>query len=738
MEILCFYAGVAFYYFKSIYPLYFLWIACFFRFKLAFFYWFIAAVILCVGHQFLIKETELSGRNVIPMAQLHGYITSIPIETAHKSQFQFLITKLNGKNVNITSLLSCYQHCPVVHAGEYWHVIAKLKKPINLANPGGFDYVSWLGSKHLGWVGTTKENSFKKLTSERNFFLVQYREILSTRLHQLVPEERILGVFEALTLGITNHISKSQWDLFRRTGTTHLIDISGEHIALVVAVVYWMIKFMWTRFGNCLRVPAPKVASVWAISLAFTYALIAGFSVPTQRAVIMCSLFLIRHFVSRQLSVWQIWRYSLLTVLVFEPHSVFMLGFYFSFIAVAILILINQRVSGGKVGKMLSMQFACLFGVMPLSLYWFSYASINGIVANIIAIPWVGLLIVPLALIIVLISQWVVLPGTISLLSWNISSLLTCLEWIDSFAHLNVEFTFTTVLVPLALMAGMSIALFLPISKLVPTILLLLLGSIFPKYERVAEGNVRVDVLDVGEGLAMVIRTAHHILIYDTGMQFFQSSDMGKLAIIPYLNTLGIKELDTIVISHPDLDHRGGLESLLKNYKVHELIVNDPSFYRRGFSCHNYPMWRWDGVSFQFFPLHNQRAKNNSSCILKVGNRNNAILLTGDIEKSAEHYLFKTYGRELASTVLVVPHHGSKTSSSEEFVAQVAPQYALVSYGFDNRYHFPHNQALMSYQLHHIPVYNTLGCGMIRVDFDTNPLKPTCHRLSSKKIFRLS
>jgi competence protein ComEC len=731
MEILCFFAGTAFFYLKSKYPLYFIGILFFFRPKPIFVLWFFAAIIWSQFHQWLIAEQNMPKIELMTKATLQGYIVSLPIHSSTKTQFQFLIEQLDGKKVQATILLSCYKRCPDLHVGQHWQLLAKVKQPINLSNPGGFDYVGWLRSRHLNWVGNVYKGTFHRLQpTVKDYPLTQLREYLANRLNQLVPRHDILGVFEALTLGVTHHVSKTQWDLFRRTGTTHLIDISGEHIALIAGLSYWLFKGVWKNLGQlCLRYPAPKFASAGAILVSLTYALIAGFSVPTQRAFITCFMILLRHFISQRISVWQSWRYALLAVLLFEPHSVFMLGFYFSFIAVAILILIHQRINAKGVQNMMSLQLACLFGLMPLTLYWFSYGSMSGLIANLFAIPWVSFMIVPLALLIAFLSPWIVIPGSVFLLKGMISCLLFCLRFIDSFHLFHFNLTFTDALSPIVLMAAMALFTFLPLVRLFPTTLVLMIASVFPNYEKVKADTVTMDVLDVGQGLAIVIRTEKHVLIYDTGMKFYQGVDMGTLAIIPYLNTLGIKAIDKIIISHPDLDHRGGLQTLEKNYPIKELVVDHPSFYQRGASCHHYPSWQWDGVVFQFFPiLKPLRGKNNHSCILKISNQYGQILLSGDIESSAEHYLINTYGHELAATIMLVPHHGSKTSSSRAYVNQVAPRFAIASYGFDNRYHFPHQKALDTYQKYNIPVYNTKDCGMVRVELNKFELIPTCYR----------
>lgn len=733
MDILCFFAGTAFFYLKNSTPLIFLGTVLFFRPTARYIRWFLAALLWCLAHEWIITDTHMPSTLVIPRATLQGHIASIPTKTPSKTQFLFAITSFNGHPASSSALLSCYNHCKTLHVGEAWLLQAKLKKPVNLANPGGFDYVGWIASRHIHWVGYVIDHSFKPLPENTSRYpLTQAREHLAHRLEILDPNEETLGVFEALTLGLTRHIDKTQWDLFRRTGTTHLIDISGEHIALVAGLSYGLFKWLWRHLGHfSLYYPAQRIASALAIFISFSYTLIAGFAVPTQRSLITGCLMLMTHFRSKRFSTWQAFRYALLLVLLLEPHAVFMLGFYFSFAAVAILIIVNQRVKQTGIRKLLALQIACLIGLMPLSLYWFSYGSITGLVANLLAIPWVGFLIVPLALFIAALSPWFVIPGSVALLKMAIMILLIGLRWIDSFEWMNITFTFTDALAPLAIMGALALLITLPLKRGLPALCVLLIACLFPNYPTLRLNEVTMDVLDVGQGLAVVIKTAHHVLLYDTGMKFYQGSDMGQLVIIPYLRTLGVKQLDTVVISHPDLDHRGGLTSLQAAYPIDTFIVDDPTYYHKGLSCHQHPAWLWDGVTFQFFPISRPLPrKNNHSCVLQIRASNKSILLSGDIEKPAESYLIQTYGKQLESTVMLIPHHGSRTSSSLSFVKQVAPRYAVASYGFDNRYHFPHNNTLATYARLQIPLYNTQHHGMIHVELTQKEvvLKPYTNR----------
>lgn len=725
MEILCFFAGVSFFYFKNSLPLLLLAGLIYFRKNIKLIFYFTLALVWCLIHETSISDVNMPSLKVLKNAELQGYVDSIPQQNLTKTQFQLVVNQLNKKAVHSQILLSCYKNCPKVHAGDYLQLRAKIKKPVNLENPGGFDYVAWLHSRHIHWVGHFDAKSVVITHPEKikKYRLLKSRESFEHHLAQINADQQTRGIIEALTLGITNSIDKSQWDLFRRTGTTHLIDISGEHIAMIAGISYGSIKWGWKHLGNlCLRYPAAKIASAGSMLIAFGYALIAGFAVPTQRAFITSCCMLARNFYSHPLSIWQSWRYALLLVLLFEPHSVYMLGFYFSFLAVAILILIHQRMPLKGFYKMLTLQIACMLGLMPLSLYWFSYGSINGLIANLIAIPWVSFFIVPLALLVTFLSPWFVIPGSIFVLNTSIHSLLWCLHQIDSLMTLHVNFTLTEALSPLALMLAMSIFTFFPMIRFFPASCILSVAALFPHHDKVSPGEVKMEVFDVGQGLAVLIRTTHHTLIYDTGMQFFQGSDMGKLVILPYLNRLGIQRLDKIIISHPDLDHRGGLSSIAAQYPSHELIVDNPKYYHRGQNCHQYPEWAWDGIQFKFFPIHaNLKGKNNHSCILQISSAKDQILLSGDIEWLAEDYLIKTYGKTLASTILLIPHHGSKTSSSKAFVNTINPRYAIVSYGFDNRYHFPHNQAMRNYS---IPIFNTMDCGMVRVKLSNKMKSP--------------
>lgn len=719
MEILCFFSGVAFFYFKNGYTLGLLGLMVLFRPRIRLFLAFLCGVLFAFAHYMHTTSRGMPAHHIIHRAQLKGVVHSIPLRDTTKTQFEFDVVSLNGNAARARVLLSCYRHCPVVSVGELWQVEAKLKPPQNLGNPGSFDYARSLKARHIEWVGRIYPSSFEYLGRRQTLSscLVQLRAYFSEKLKSGGLSAKSKGILEALTLGLGQGIHQDTWGLFRRTGTTHLMVISGAHIGLVAGLTYGALKWLWARLGRFpLIIPAQRVAGLGAFLMALIYSVLAGFGVPAQRALVVCFFMLFRYFGRQSFSVWQAFRYALLFVLLFEPCSVLMPGFYLSFIAVGILITVSQVIKTHRFSKMLLMQLSCLVGLMPLTLFLFSYGSINGFFANLLAIPWVGFLIIPLGLLMVFGSALGVVGYIAPVLNKAIGILLLYLNWLDHAAPINLQVSLLYLWCVIGLMTALATAIIFPIKRFLPVSAAIFLSVLTLKQDKLHWGEASIDVLDVAQGLAVVVQTARHHLVYDTGVKLYQSGDMGERVITPYLKRLGVKFLDMVIISHPDLDHRGGLESLEKAFSIRRFLVDDPEFYQHGESCHQYPGWTWDGVSFQFLPMPlDTKKRNNRSCVLKVTTRQGSMLLTGDIESTAERYLLKTYPEALAAAFLLVPHHESKTSSSASFLKKVAPIAAIASYGFDNRYHFPHKATVARYKAQHIPVYSTEACGLIRV-----------------------
>lgn len=729
---ICFYMGVLFAYTHSWYPLLGLLASCYLFRGFQFLFFFLLGIFLGQFHERLVYPQGIPPLEVIPHALVEGKVVSEPLTTRDKTQFLFELSSLNQKPATGLLQLAWYNKRPVVHRGDCWRFAVKLKKPRNFHNPGSFDFAGMLRSKHVFWTGYIHSKQARLLGSKQTgFSWIGVRNVLAASLYQLAPNRDVSGIVETLTVNISTHISQTQWDLFRRTGTTHLFGISGEHIALIAGLVFWLVRTAWSRSEKaCLRFPAFYPASLAAFGIALLYSFLAGFGPPVQRALTGCFFYTLCYLGKKNYTSWQVWRYALLAVLLVEPHAVFMQGFYFSFLAVACLLLTQERwgLDGFK-GK-LALQGACLVSLMPLSLYWYGYGSLNGYFANLFAIPLTGLLIVPLALITMVFSHcgwaWLLMKP----LSWLVSVLIAGLHYCEYLEAMNINVSFSSIIWVLALLLAMLCYVLLPIQSLRRLSILWLLLPFIPPAPSLRDGEARVQVLDVGQGLAVLVQTRRHTLLYDAGDAFFTGNDMGNMVILPFLKAQQITKIDRIVISHPDMDHRGGLASVEAQMPGTELIVNDPEFYHRGSNCHEYPSWEWEGVRFNFLPINMEtHDRNNRCCILKISTAAASILFTGDIEKMAENYLVKTYGSALKADYLIVPHHGSKTSSTFRFLLEVQPSYAIASLGFDNRFHFPHAQTLANLASLNIPFYRSDHCGMVSLSLPAKgPIpKPLCY-----------
>ncbi|MCC5792484.1 MAG: DNA internalization-related competence protein ComEC/Rec2 [Legionellaceae bacterium] len=717
MEIIAFLLGILAVYYDAYSLLLCFCIQCLLCYRQAFLWCFCCGAGVALLHQYHSQPQGMPEQAVLQHALLSGKVLAVSRNKAEIPQFELLVSAYNQQPARARVLLRCYQHCPTIEPGQFLQVDAKLKKPRNLGNPGAFDFVRWAAVRHIDWTGYVRPQSMHITAPETSWnYLQRLRSKMADNIRQLPLDPTAKSIVLALTLGMGEQLSRENWQLFRQTGTAHLMVISGAHIGLVAGLLYLLTGGIWRWIPNaCLWIPAQRIAAVVAIAAALAYALISGFAVPAQRALIACILYFARFLRAPFLSGWQIWRYAMLGVLLYEPHAALQSGFYLSFTAVAILLFANRWLRGGKITKSLCLQMYCLLGLLPLTEYCFGYGALNGFVANLVAIPLVGLIVVPLSLISALLAMMAYyLPKV--LIEYPIHLLLFFLTAVDQFSWLNPQWSlhhpFSALLGSLLLCASM----LLPKRWFLWPGFCLLLSIGLERHSAPPFGDARMDVLDVGQGLAVLIETQHHRLLYDSGGKFYQGSDMGVLAILPYLKTRSIDALDYVVISHPDLDHRGGLVSLEAALKVGGLIVDDPLYYKRGLNCHVMPAFEWDGVHFEFLnllvPL---MPRNNHSCVLRVYNTQGQFLLTGDIERDSEQWLVEHHRKSLPSTVLLAPHHGSKTSSSRAFLEAVHPDMVIISSGFDNRFHFPHPQSMRRYRQLGLQILNTAEQGMISV-----------------------
>ncbi|HEY4080049.1 MAG TPA: DNA internalization-related competence protein ComEC/Rec2 [Burkholderiaceae bacterium] len=619
-------------------------------------------------------------------------------------------------------LLSIYAQAgeppPTLHAGERWQWVVRLKRPHGGVNPFGFDYELWLLDQNLRATGTVRPEGRHLLAPSPWWSVDRLRQRMREALQRAVPDPSSSGVLAGLSLGDQSALGSNDWALMRRTGVAHLLSVSGSHVTMFAWLAQGVIGWCWRRSRVlCMKVPAPRAAMWGGVLAALAYALFSGWGVPAQRTVWM----LVTLAVLRQIGVRWPWALCLLVsafvVTVIDPLAVSQAGFWLSFAAVALLMSSASQQSSAWRGA-LHAQWVATLGLAPLSLMFFQQISAVGLAANLVAVPLVGFVITPLAMLGVL---WAPLW---QLGAWLSQMLLLWLRWLDGFG-------FAVWFVPVApawaqvlgLIGGALLVLPLP-WRLRACGFALLLPLLWPAPWRPAPGHFDLLAADIGQGTAVLIRTSRHDLLFDTGPQLAPDVDAGQRVLLPLLHGLGVNKLDLLVLSHRDLDHVGGAASVMAGLPVRRMLSSLEAEHRLLHAgvpqerCLTGQHWEWDGVGFEVVhpppKRYTPEAKSNTlSCLVRVVAANGrAALLTGDIEAAQEAELVAS-AVNIRSEVLMAPHHGSKTSSSEALLSAVKPQLAVVQAGYRNRFGHPALAILARYQAHDIAVVSSPECGAL-------------------------
>ena len=590
--------------------------------------------------------------------------------------------------------------------GERWRFTVRLKRPHGTANPHAFDYEAWLLERNIRAIGSIRARGQNErldaFVPRPEYALERLRDALRERFLTALPEAPYLGVLIALTIGDQRAIPTAQWTVFSRTGITHLVSISGLHVTMVAALLAGLVNFLWRRSERLmLWLPAQKaaVAAGWLAALA--YALIAGFEAPAQRTFYMLSVVGFCLWSGRNFGVARTLLLALLAVLLLDPWAVLATGFWLSFGAVALLFYAGSARLGqpggwrGALRQWGAAQWAVTLGSLPLLLLFFQQFSLVSPLANALAIPLVSFIITPLALVFAVLP-W---PPLLALNHWLLAQLMTALEWLAIWPLWQQAAP-----PPWACLLAVLGVLWLLLPRGFPARwpgLCLLLPALFLPPARPASGTAWVDVLDVGQGLAVLVRSAQHNLLYDTGPQYSADADAAQRVVLPFLRAQGVQRLDALVVSHRDKDHSGGMASIRAALPVARFLSS--MLDEDGENCVNGQQWEWDGVRFTL--LHPELADytqpgkktNNLSCVLRVEAAGQSVLLTGDIEAKDERALITRSAPALASSVLLVPHHGGRGSSTPEFIAAVGAADAVFSAGYRNAFGHPHPEIVARY-----------------------------------------
>lgn len=673
---------------------------------------------------------------------LNGIIASVPEYQERSIRFDFSPSP-ESKNLPDKIRLSWYRPLPKnMTAGEKWQLTVRLKPPHGTMNPGGFDYERWLFQQGIGATGYVRKNiGNQKLAEPASYDINQLRQSIAQSIKSQLSESNNIGLIQGLLTGLRHNISPEQWLILQQSGTSHLLAISGLHIGLAAAIGFFSFRWLWSiRANNLLRLPAKQAGAIGGFAFALFYAALAGFSIPTQRALIMLAVLLLALSIRKQLNSSQILSAAGLLILLLDPLSVLSIGFWLSFSAVTIILFLSQHRYPSPKWQWAKIHTFIALGLTPLLLLFSLKISLIAPIANFIAVPFVSLIIVPLLLLAVVLLP-LYLPASVVLLKMADSLIGLLMQWLSTIASWpyshwqNTEIS-SLFFIPILIATFIILApKGLPAKWLALLGFLPLLGFTKPGPEH---GDFDFILLDVGQGLSAVIQTQHHSLVFDAGAKFSEQSDAGKNIVGPFLRHHGLNKIDTLVISHSDNDHIGGAKHLINNFDINLVLTSETSNIEHSQSCLAGQSWQWDGVSFKFLnPQATQiGSKNNLSCVLKVSNTSHSVLLTGDIERQTEQKLVKNEADQLASSILVAPHHGSKTSSSIEFINAVNAKTVLFPAGYLNRYHFPNQQVIQRYQDSGAIRYNTADHGAILIQLKQHkPQQLISWRQAARKIW---
>ncbi len=635
--------------------------------------------------------------------------------------------------------------------GQRWRLTVRLKAPHGERNPHGFDYElrQWeQGVQATGYVRTSARDAPPELVASTWRYPVEQlrQSVRGAILARLAtdpddgPALRSAGVVAALVTGDQRAIDRADWDVFRATGVSHLMSISGLHITLFAWLAAAVVRALWRRSeALCLRWPAPSAALLGGVLLAAAYALFSGWGVPAQRTIAMLVVVALLRLSGRRWPWPEAWLLTCAAVVLPDPWALWQPGFWLSFVAVAVLFATNASnsvaVSAGGTGvrgrfaSLVREQWVVTLALTPLTLLLFGQVSVVGLLANLLAIPWVTLVATPLSFAGLL---WAPLwQGA----AWSVQLLGLVLQPLAALPGASIWVAAAPLWAGLAAVAGgvlLALRLPWPVRALGVALWLPVLLWQAP---RPAPGSFELLAADVGQGNAVLVRTAAHALLYDTGPRHSASSDAGARVLVPLLRALG-ERLDVLMLSHRDSDHTGGAAAVLAQQPqavlTGSLEAGHPLAALRALQpCQAGQRWHWDGVDFEVLhplaaadgdvPVAGGRppASNTLSCVLRIASRpdggggGGVALLAGDIEKAQEQALLAR-AAPLAADVLLVPHHGSKTSSSAAFVDAVQPRAALVQAAYRSRFGHPAPEVVQRYQERGVQVIDSARCGAAR------------------------
>lgn len=692
---------------------------------------------------------DLEGRDI----EVHGVVAGLPQELERGLRFAFDVEQaVPGVPHRIS--LAWYRGSDgeadeslrvPVRAGERWRFTVRLKRPHGNLNPHGFDYEAWLFERGIRATGYVRPRADAVRLEARvwrpGYAVEMLREAIRDHFRAVLPEAPYAGILIALAIGDQQAIAPELWQSFARTGITHLMSISGLHVTMLAGLAFALANWLWRRSPRLpLHLPAQKAAALGGLLAAFGYCLLAGFAVPAQRTLYMLGVVALAHLSGRELSASRVLALALLFVLLLDPWAVLAAGFWLSFGAVGLLFLIG----GGRLGpahwlrEWLRAQWAVTIGMLPALLMLFQQFSLVSPLANALAIPLVSFVITPLAML----GSLPLLDPVLALAHWVTAAMMLAVDWLAALPLAVWQQAAPPVWAMLLALLG-GVWLLLPRGFPARWLgLLCFLPLLSFEAPRPSVGTAQITVLDVGQGLAIHVQTARHDLLFDAGPAYSADADSGNRIIAPYLRAMGVRRLDTMVISHADKDHEGGAASVLAALPVALLKTSLPFEHPlsaqpvRHELCIDGDAWEWDGVGFAMLhpagePL--SRKSNDLSCVLRVSAGGRAMLLTSDIEAVSEQALLTRYGKRLAADAMTAPHHGSKTSSTAEFIAAVGAREVVFPVGYRNRFGHPKEEVVARHAASGARLHRTDRDGAVRLLISSQGVAVRHERAESRR-----
>lgn len=664
-----------------------------------------------------------------------GVVSGLPNRDTHGERFDFRVEQVQTPGARVPSHVRLSWPAPEwigadvlqrIKAGERWAFTVRLRQPHGTANPDGFDYEAWLLQKNIRATGYVRDKVGQARLGVSNQPLDRIqglRDDMRRRIAGILNGHPEAGVIAALAVGDQNAIPHPNWQVYNRTGTSHLMSISGLHITLFSAMVGGLAYVLWRRFpALVLRLPARRAALLCGWLAALLYTLLAGFQIPAQRTLFMLTVLAAGLWLKRDPRASSLLLLALAAVLLLDPWAVLAPGFWLSFGALAAMMWAVQGVMGrdGKITAWMRTQAAVTLALAPALLLLFHQISLVSPLANAFAIPVVSMAVVPLAL------AGVAVPPLMQLAAWMMQGVEAVLQWLSAFGWASWS-------LPAASVPALALALVGTAWLLMPGVRARWLGGfmflplVFPATAAPAPGNFEAEVLDVGQGTAILVRTARHALLYDTGPAL-GDNNAGDQVVLPRLRALGIAQLDGLVLTHDDLDHTGGAASVLRDAQPRWLLTSLPAGHAllgaAFLRCQRGQHWQWDGVAFEVLNpppyAYDQagRKDNDKSCVLRVSRGAQSLLLTADAERIGELEMTERVAEKLPATVLVAGHHGSRTSSIDEFVSRVRPRHVIFTMGYRNRYGHPHPDVLRRFAETGAMLHRSDRDGWMRLTFN--------------------